>query len=203
MRFHALAILGSVLCALPAMAGERDFTPIPAEQTGGKASGLQLRIVRYDGGTNGVLTVEVKNPRAQAVEFAAKGLYFVPDEQADKAPQRLGAVGPFSVDTGQGKQRRERVVVPPGDTVQVKLDVYCFDSHRRSPTSSTPFRLAKDRVPAKIVQDIARDADSAAASLGGVSSPRAKSAVQSEVWKNRDKKWIELEGEGQQELMKK
>jgi len=31
----------------------------------------------------------------------------------------------------------------------------------------------------------------------------AKAAVQSEVWKNRDKKWIELDGEGRQELGKR
>jgi len=38
----------------------------------------------------------------------------------------------------------------------------------------------------------------------GVSAaaPAAKGAVQSEVWKNRDKKWIKLDGEGEQEAAK-
>ena len=49
---------------------------------------------------------------------------------------------------------------------------------------------------------IDHDAQGAAAGLGGVSSPKAKSAVQSQVWKNRDKKWIELDGEGKQEATK-
>ena len=37
---------------------------------------------------------------------------------------------------------------------------------------------------------------------GGVSAPAAKGAVQSQVWKNRDKKWIKLDGEGEQEAAK-
>jgi hypothetical protein len=87
----------------------------------------------------------------------------------------------------------------------MKLDVYCIDSHRASPSSSTGFGLAKDRVPKRIVEAIARDADKATRGLGGVASPApaAKSAVQSEVWKNRDAKWIELDGEGKQEAGKK
>ena len=52
------------------------------------------------------------------------------------------------------------------------------------------------------MQSIDADATRAAASYGGVSAPAAKSAVQSEVWKNRDKKWIKLEGEGAQEAAK-
>jgi len=202
MRFHLLAVVGSVLFAFPALA-KGPFAPIPAEQTGGKATGLELRIVRYDGSTNGVLAVEVKNPGPQPVDFSAKGLYFVPQGNADQAPQRLGAVGPFSMETQQGWQRREATTIAPGAVVRMKLDVYCIDSHRGSPSSSTAFRLGKDRVPKKIVEAIDRDAHKAAGALGGVSAPRAKSAVQSEVWKNRDAKWIELDGEGKQEASKK
>jgi hypothetical protein len=201
MRFHLLAVLSSVLCAVPALAKGPAFAPIPADQTGGKATGLQLRIVRYDGSTNGVLMVEVKNPQQEPVEFSAKGLYFVPQGNADEAPQRLGAVGPFSLETEQGWRRHDATTIAPGAVVRMKLDVYCIDSHRSSPSSSTGFRLAKDRVPRKITDDIARDAQKAAGALG-VSSPRAKSAVQSEVWKNRDKKWVELDGEGKQEATK-
>jgi hypothetical protein len=35
-----------------------------------------------------------------------------------------------------------------------------------------------------------------------VSAPSAKGAVQQQVWKNRDGKWIRLEGEGSQEAHK-
>jgi len=203
MRFHLLAAISSVLFAFPALAKGPTFAPIPAEQTGGRATGLELRIVRYDGSTNGVLAVEVKNPTAEPVQFSAKGLYFVPRGNADEAPQRLGAVGPFSMRTQQGWQRRESTSIAPGEVVPMKLDVYCIDSHRGSPSSSTDFRLAKDRVPRKVSDDILRSAHRAAQGLGGVSAPAAKSAVQSEVWRNRDKKWIELDGEGKQEAMKK
>ena len=46
------------------------------------------------------------------------------------------------------------------------------------------------------------DATKSAEGYGGVSSSAAKGAVQSQVWKNRDKKWIELDGEGKQEAAK-
>jgi hypothetical protein len=203
MRFHFFAAVSSLLFAFPVIAKGPVFTPIPADQTGGKSSGLELRIVRYDGAVNGVLMVEVKNPRPEPVEFSAKGLYFVPDGNANEAPQRVGAVGPFSLQTEQGWQRRDNVTLLPGTVVRLKLDVYCIDSHRGSPSSSTAFRLAKDRVPRKVIEAIDHDAAQAAAGLGGVSSPRAKSAVQSQVWKNRDDKWIELDGEGKQEAGKK
>jgi hypothetical protein len=203
MRLHFLAVIGSVLFTLPVLAKPPAFAPIPADQTGGKPTGLQLRIVRYDGGTNGVIMVEVKNPGQEPVEFSAKGLYFVPQGDADQAPQRLGAVGPFSLQTEQGWQHRDTTTIAPGAVARMKLDVYCIDSHRGSPSSSTSFRLAKDRVPKKVVEAIDNDAVQATKGMGGLSSPRAKSAVQSEVWKNRDKKWIELDGEGKQEAAKK
>jgi hypothetical protein len=194
-------ILGAVVGARPAQA-KAGFTPIPADQTGGKVSGLELRIVRYDGSTNGVLEVEVKNTRAEATDFSARGLYFVPNGNADAAPQRLGAVGPFNVKTDQGWQRHDKLSLAPGDVARLKLDVYCIDSHRSSPNSSTGFHVAKDRVPAKVSDKILETASEASAAYGGVSSPRAKGAVQQQVWKNRDDKWIKLDGEGAQEAGK-
>jgi hypothetical protein len=204
--FVVTSLFSSLVASLLAAGAARadgGFAPIPAEQTGGKKTGLELRIVGYDGATNGELSVEVRNPKPQPVEFVARGLYFVPAGSADQAPQRLGAVGPFRVDSGDGWQPRESFTLAPNTTVKVKLDVYCIDSHRASPSSATRFRVAKDRVPHTVVEAIGRDAAKAAAPLGGVSSPEAKSAVQSEVWKNRDKKWIELDGEGAQEAGKK
>jgi hypothetical protein len=194
-------LLGAALAARPAQA-KVGFAPIPADQTGGKVSGLELRILRYDGSTNGVLEVEVKNTRAEPTDFSARGLYFVPNGNADEAPQRLGAVGPFNVRTEEGWQRRDKLSLPPGDVARLKLDVYCIDSHRSSPSPSTGFHLAKDRVPAKVSQKILESASEAAAGYGGVSSPRAKSVVQQQVWRNRDDKWIRLDGEGKQEAGK-
>jgi hypothetical protein len=84
----------------------------------------------------------------------------------------------------------------------MKIDVYCIDSHRGSPSPSTAFHVAHDRVPSAVSTQIDRDARAASVELGGVAAPAAKSAVQSEVWKNRDKKWIKLDGEGRQEAGK-
>ena len=68
--------------------------------------------------------------------------------------------------------------------------------------SSTPFHLAKDRVPVDITKAIHRDATKAAESMGGIASPAAKATVQGEVWKNRDRQWVPLDGEGKQEATK-
>jgi hypothetical protein len=198
----ALCLAASALAvALPATAAE-SFGKLPADK-GSKPNGLMIRIVRYQGSTNGTITVDVKNPQQAAQEFTAKGVYFVPEVDEDQAPQRLGAVGPFQIEGQQG-QRLDHLVIEPGATKRLKLDVYCIDSHRASPTSSTNFRIAKDRVPAALTRAISADAEkSVAAVSGGYAAPAAKSKVQSEVWKNRDQKWIELDGEGKQEIGKK
>jgi hypothetical protein len=197
-----IALVAVLFVAAPAFA-DTQFAPIPAEQTQGKPTGLELRITRYNGATNGVLEVEVRNPSRQAVEFSAKGLYFVPDGDPDHAPQRVGAVGPFQVKTASGWQREQHMALTPGSTTAMKLDVYCIDSHRSSPSSGTSFHVAKDRVPKPIREAIDFDADNAAKPMGGVAAPAAKSAVQSQVWKNRDKNWVPLDGEGRQEAAKK
>jgi hypothetical protein len=177
------------------------FTKLPGEQ--GKTSPLLMKIVQYAGSTNGAITVDVKNPTGQAQEFSAKGIYFVPTGNANEAPQRLGAVGPFQLQSDNGtSQRLDHTTIAPGATARMTLDVYCIDSHRASPSSSTSFRVAKDRVPAPLMKAIDEDATRAAAAYGGVSAPAAKGNVQSQVWKNRDKSWIKLDGEGAQEAAK-
>jgi hypothetical protein len=195
-------VLLSAVLAAPAHA-DGPYAAVPPSKKGGPPAGVSLRIVKYDGATNGVLEVEVKNTREETTQFSARGLYFVPQGNPNEAPQRLGAVGPFSVKTERGWERRESLALAPGAKATLKLDVYCIDSHRGSPSSSTSFRVAKDRVPEALSNDIARDAEGAARGYGGVSAPAAKSAVQSQVWKNRDKKWLELDGEGAQEKGKR
>jgi hypothetical protein len=202
MILSNLLVVGGLLIGLPAHA-DNSFAPIPADQTGGRPTGLEMRIVKYEGGTNGIITVDVRNGNKQATEFTAKGLYFVPTANADTAPQRLGAVGPFQQKTGDGWQRAEKTSIPAGATVQLKLDIYCIDSHRGSPSASTSFRIAKDRVPKDLSQAIDQAATAATAGKGGVSAPANKPAVQSEVWTTRDRKWIKLDGEGKQEDAKK
>jgi hypothetical protein len=187
-------IAAALFVCLPAFAA---YQPLPPEP-GGKPTGLDVRVVSYNGSTNGAITVEVRNPTKEPQEFTAAGLFFVPAMDPDKAPQRLGAVGPYEVDA----TRYEKLKVAPGATVKANLDVYCIDSHRSSPSSNTPFRIAKDRLPPQLTQAIDVESKAVAAPMGGVSTPAAKSAVQGTVWKNRDAKWIRVEGESKQEANK-
>ncbi len=183
-------------------AAAKSFDPLPPEKSGDKPSGLEAQIVAYNGNTNGELTIDVKNPTGAPIEFAAAGLYFVPTGDPDKSPQRLGAVGSYQVEKENKWERNDKLAIPPGATVRTRLDVYCIDSHRPSPTSQTPFRIAKDRVPVNIIRAIHQDATKATQTLGGMASPAAKSTVQGEVWKNRDRNWVKLDGEGKQEATK-
>ena len=196
MRIYVIAILA--VCALTTVArADNKFHAVP-----GNPEQLQLRVVEYNGGTNGELTVQVKNRSKEPVKFAANGLYFVPDGNANEAPQRLGAVGPMQMATGKATTRKTSVVIPAGKTVELTLDVFCIDSHRKSPSSETPFTIAKTKIPASLARTIDVRASKAAAKSGGYAAPAAKSEIQSEVWKSRDSKWIELDGEGAQEASK-
>ena len=195
------AAFGLVIVRSNLAAAATGFEKLPGEQ--GKTSPLLMRIVEYQGSTNGAITVEVKNPTSQPQEFNAKGVYFVPTGSANEAPQRLGAVGPFQLQSSNGaSQRMTHTTIAAGTTARMTLDVYCIDSHRASPSSSTSFRVAKERAPKPLIESIEADAARSTADMGGVSAPAAKSTVQSEVWKNRDKKWIKLDGEGAQEARK-
>jgi len=164
---------------------------------------LEIRATTYDGSTNGTLTVEVRNLGKTAQKFAATGLYFIPEGNPDSAPQRLGAVGPMV--EGNGEDRTE-LVIAAGATVEVKLDVFCIDSHRSSPSPRNVFSVGVSRMPKELAATIEGRADSAvrAKRSAGESAarPAAKSDIQAEVWKSRDAKWIKLDGEGQQEAIK-
>ncbi len=184
-----------------AAAADGKFHTVPAVAKVDRGN-LQVKVVSYDGSTNGELTVQVKNVSKKPMMFSARGLYFVPDGDPDQAPQRLGAVGPFEIATDREEVRREKVSVAAGQTVELTLDVFCIDSHRSSPSSSTPFSIGKTRMPATLSADIDKQAKRAAHQSGGFAAPAAKSAVQSEVWKTRDAKWIALDGEGDQEAVK-
>lgn len=174
-----------------------------APATPGEASGLDLRVVSYDGSVNGELTVEVKNSTKIARTFTATGLYFVPDGNKDEAPQRLGAVGPMQIAGDQATAKRvDQLVVPPNSSLKVKLDVFCIDSHRSAPTSKNTFSLGSKRLPAKLRSTIETRSKAAADEVGGYAAPAAKSAVQSKVWEARDAEWIKIDGEGKQEVSK-
>ncbi len=195
MRTFLVAIM-VLLVGLGTAAADNRFHNVPGKRSDGGR--LQVKVVQYDGATNGKLTVTVRNTGTAAMKFAANGLYFVPDGDPDQAPQRLGAVGPMEI---AGK-RKESVMVGAGASVTLTLDVFCIDSHRASPTSETPFTVGKSRMPQTLTRDIDRKAKMAADKAGGFAAPAATSAVQSEVWATRDARWIELDGEGDQEADK-
>lgn len=179
------------------------------------SAGLDIRAVSYNGATNGLLTVEVRNASATPQTFTAAGLYFIPEGDPDEAPQRLGAVGPIQIgQVGQigqigqiGGTELQKLLVPPGATKEVILHVFCIDSHRSSPSPQNKFHVAKTRMPRALASTIERKASAAVADerKKGTHAPRnaAKSKIQSEVWKSRDSRWIELDGEGQQEQRKR
>ncbi len=179
-------------------AAETRFVRVP-----GSTAPVELRVAEYQGGTNGELTVDVRNNGAQPAEFDAEGLYFVPAGNPDEAPQRLGAVGPFQQRAGARWERKRTLALKPGEQATIKLDVYCIDSHRRSPRTGDRFHLAQTRMPKTLSSEIRKNADQAAQGVsGGYAAPAAKATVQSEVWKARDKKWLKLDGEGKQEAAK-
>jgi len=189
-----LAFLVVSLVAAFAVADTHDtkFKAVPDSQ-------LQIRAVEYNGSVNGTLRVQIKNTGKTAQKFSATGLYFVPEGNPDTAPQRLGAVGPMQMD---GKKDLTSIDVPAGATVDVALDVFCIDSHRSSPSTKNAFDVGATRMPKVLSQQIETSADAAVKS-SGAPRPAAKGAIQSEVWKSRDSKWIELDGEGKQEVGKK
>jgi len=196
MRLVLLAFTVLAVLAGTAAADDR-FHPIPAS---GKK--LKLKVVQYDGSTNGELTVEVKNTGKAAAKVSAQGLYFVPDMKPDEAPQRLGAVGPMQIAGDEGAERRDTVTIAAGETVTVTLDVFCIDSHRASPSAETPFTIGKKRMPKSLARQVDAEGRKAAKAAGGFGAAAAKSEVQDAVWKTRDKDWVKLDGEGVQEADK-
>lgn len=190
-----LAFLLAMFAALATASADKKFHPMP----GGKGR-LAVKVVAYDGATNGVLTVAVKNTSGKPQRFSAEGLYFVPDGDPDHAPQRLGAVGPLQLADASDNHRQDAIEIAAGATAVVNLDVFCIDSHRDSPSSDNTFTLGKSRLPKQLARTIEASAKLEADDAGGYAP--AKGAIQGRVWEARDKKWIRLDGEGVQEADK-
>jgi len=182
------------MVSAPAFAGKR-YQKIPRMDASNTSNGLKLRIVNYSGSTNGGMVVEVRNTSATSRTFVADGLFFVPDMHPDKAPQRLGAAGPFEVRDGKRWHHRSSLTMAPKSTAQLRLQVFCIDSHRASPSSKTRFRLAKKRMPKKLRASIAHGTKRILRKAKKKSARAVPSKVQDHVWETRNKKWIALEGE--------
>lgn len=165
----------------------------------GKAQALRMRVVAYDGSTNGRMVVEVVNSGQQTETFIADGIYFVPTGNPEVAPQRLGAAGPIVIiEDGIEKSYLDGIQIPPGSKQTVRLEVFCIDSHRSSPSSATKFGVAAKRLPKQLRQKLTHGAKQIIRENKG-DVTKAKSAIQSHMWKTRDADWIKLEGERKQE----
>ena len=199
VRNLAFLVVSLVVALASAERHDTKFKAVPG-------SSLQIRAVEYDGAVNGTLKVQIKNTQKTAQKFTATGLYFVPEGDPDTAPQRLGAVGPMQIAT-DSKKEQASIDIPAGATIDVALDVFCIDSHRGSPSSKNVFDVGSSRMPKELSKQIETGADEAVADMRkkGESRPRpaAKSAIQSKVWESRDSSWVELDGEGKQEVAKK
>ena len=73
--------------------------------------------------------------------------------------------------------------------------MFCIDSHRSSPSSSTPFRLAQKRLPKDLTLEIEQGTQKLMKARKAPSAKSVSSDVQGHVWQTRNKKWIKLEGE--------
>ncbi len=190
---HLLAL--TVLLALgasPALA--QPFVSMP--EATGASENLRIRFVTYDGSTNGAMVVEVKNTGRSTAKFSADGLFFIPKGDPEKAPQRLGAAGPL-VEVAGKKERIHadgKVAIAGGTSKTLRLEVFCIDSHRSSPSSETKFSVAKKKLPKELRKEL-RTSNQAIYRKNKGDFKKSKSAVQSNMWKQRDKKWIKLEGE--------
>ena len=193
----SIALFVALLVSGLAHASGPEFQRIPA--LGLDDGGLNLRIVRYTGGTNGGMEVEVRNPGRVAKKFNPKGIFFIPDMPADDAPQRLGAAGPMEVQLDDDWKALDDATIRPGETRRFRLQVFCIDSHRSSPSPSTPFRLAKKRLPKELRAEIEQGTRKIMRSQKAKTAKKSSSDVQGHVWKTRNKKWIKLEGERKNE----
>ncbi len=137
---HLFAVLALAALLVAPAAHARQLAkpiPIPGLQAG-QPSGLKLRIVKYQGDTNGSMLVDVVNDEPVPQPFVATGLYFVPKGDPETSPQRLGAAGPFDVVGAKGASPKDQLIVAPGATVRLELQVFCIVTPRRSPCPGPP-----------------------------------------------------------------
>ncbi len=169
--------------------GRGGFNRMPNLDGQGKT--LRLKIVGYKGGK---MHVQVRNVGSSPAVFKADGLYFVPSGKPEHAPQRMGAAGPMEVSEAGIWKRKQAYRVGANKTVVLRLDVFCLDSHRSSPSDGQGFSVARKRLPKRLRKKIVDGSN-----LIYHRSKRAKrpsrSAIQGYIWKTRNKRWIKLQGE--------
>ena len=182
-----LTFLLAVSASAPAIAD--NFVAMPEAKA--NAANLKIRFVKYDGSTNGAMVVEVKNTGRTTATFKSDGLFFVPKGNPEKAPQRLGAAGPFTEIAGKKHIVRQNgeLAIAAGETKKLRLEVFCIDSHRSSPSPSTKFSIAKNKLPKSLRKEL-KTGNQAIYRRNKGDLEKAKSAVQSNMWKTRNKQKI-------------
>ena len=189
-----LAVTALWLTPQGASARGKSFAKLPAQK--GKQTKLEIRMMGY---RNGKLVAEVRNRSRRTQTFDPQGLYFVPNGNPEKAPQRMGAAGPFEVlQSGTWKAKR-RMKVASGKRFKVRLHLFCLDSHRASPSNGQGFTVARKRLPKRLQKRIVKGTRRIFAAEGAYARPSAKSAAQSHIWRVRNSKWIRLQGERRKE----
>lgn len=189
-----LAVTALWLAPQPASARGKGFAKLPAQK--GKQTKLEIRMMGYK---NGKLVAQIRNKSRRPQTFDPQGLFFVPNGNPDKAPQRMGAAGPFEVlESGTWKAKR-RMKVASGKRFKVRLHLFCLDSHRSSPSNGQAFAVARKRLPKRLQTRIAKGTRRIFAAEGAYARPSAKSAAQSHIWRVRNSKWIRLQGERRKE----
>lgn len=197
MRPSILVVLGlavSAALASPALADDR-FHPLPPAP--GQDGKFELRVVHYDDGVHGEMTVEVRNLEARPANFSARGLYFIPDDPPDTAPQRLAVVG--GIRTGSEDAPRDLVSLAAGQTAKIRFDVYCIDEDRHAPGTSTPFTIAPDRIPARLQGGIEVATASVVKGIKLKADEDQQRRIQPLVWQARKQFRAKLKGDGRQE----
>lgn len=190
-------VTAGMLGGLAASAAADDrFHPMPPAP--GQDGKFELRVVQYDDGVHGEMTVEVHNLGAQSANFSARGLYFTPDGDPNVAPQRLAVVG--GIRTGSEDAPRDLVQVAAGATARIRFDVYCIDEDRHAPESTTPYTMASTRLPDKLSAAIVADTADVVKTIKLKADDDQQRRIQPLVWQaRREVRGFRLKGDGAQE----
>jgi hypothetical protein len=177
----------------PAAQARKGFARLPA--LGRQGQSLRIRIVGYKGGK---MHVQVRNIGATPATFKADGLYFVPEGDPARAPQRMGAAGPMEVALGGAWQRKQAHRISARGIATIRLDVFCLDSHRSGPSDGQAFSVARRRLPKALRRRIVEGTSRIYSRARRAKRP-ARGAIQSYIWKTRNARWIKLQGERRRE----
>jgi len=196
LRVLTFAVLGVALVFSSPAALADGFVPLPSieAQASTKAyfqTSLKIRFVKF---VRGKAIVELRNDGAFKTTFKAQGLFFVPEVNPERAPQRMVAAGPFYV--ASRSTPLSSLGIAAGKKARVTLNVFCLDAHRSYPSDGQRYRIAKARLPKDLRSAISRGA---ATIVNSASARQASYRLQSHIWTVRSGDWVRLEGERKSE----